>query len=190
MSVEWKVHQLTHLSYPISAPEDICSKNRYPISSIDECFKTFLNRVYLKRPQVLTAEKKMLTLVLPFLGKCPFKPGEKVLKRTLSSSKIQILFKNQINLAHVFCFQDCLPYDLMSCVVYKLQYGRCNASYYGETELHLKIRLGEHIGISPLAFKKLSHQPRVQYVTTFCFVIMTPDLVISPSWLRGLISFC
>ena len=32
--------------------------------------------------------------------------------------------------------------------------GRCNSSYYGETERHLKVRSGELIGISPLTFKK------------------------------------
>ena len=32
---------------------------------------------------------------------------------------------------------------------------RCNTSYYGETDRHLKIRLGEHISISPLTFKKV-----------------------------------
>ena len=48
--------------------KDILLKNGYPISLIDKCFKTFLDRLYLKRPQVLTAEKKILTLVFPFLG--------------------------------------------------------------------------------------------------------------------------
>ena len=32
--------------------------------------------------------------------------------------------------------------------------GRCNSTYYGETDRHLKVRSGEHIGISPLTFKK------------------------------------
>ena len=32
---------------------------------------------------------------------------------------------------------------------------KCNASYYGETDRHLKIRSGEDIGISPLTFKKV-----------------------------------
>ena len=138
--------------------KDIFLKNGYPISFIDKCFKTFLDRLYLKRPQVLTAEKKTLTLVLPFLGKLSLQTRtklQKVLKRTLSCSKIQIVFKNQINLSNVFRFKDRLPYDLMSCVVYKFQCGRCNASYYGETDRHLKIRSGEDIGISPLTFKKV-----------------------------------
>ena len=46
--------------------KEIFLKNVYPISFIDKCFKTFLDRLCSKRPQVLTAEKKSLTLVLPF----------------------------------------------------------------------------------------------------------------------------
>ena len=33
-------------------------------------------------------------------------------------------------------------------------YGRCNSSYYSETDRRLKVRSGEHIGISPLTFRK------------------------------------
>ena len=132
--------------------KDTFFKNEYPISFIDKCFKTFLDQLYLKRPQVLIAEKKTLTLVLTFLGKLSLQTRtklQKVLKRTLSCSKIQIVFKNQINLSKVFRFKDRLLYDLVSCVVYKFQCGRYNASYYGETDRHLKIRPGEHIGVSP-----------------------------------------
>ena len=42
----------------------------------------------------------------------------------------------------------------MSGVVYKYTCGRCNSAYYGETDRHLTVRSGEHIGISPLTFKK------------------------------------
>ena len=79
-----------------------------------------MDQLYLKQLQVLTAEKKTLTLVLPFLGKLSLQTStkiQKVLKRTLSCSKIQIVFKNQINLSNIFGFKDRLPYDLMSCVV-------------------------------------------------------------------------
>ena len=46
--------------------KDIFLENGYPISFIDKCFKTFFDQLYLKQPQVLTAEKKTLTLALPF----------------------------------------------------------------------------------------------------------------------------
>ena len=39
--------------------------------------------------------------------------------------------------------------------MYKFQCGRCSASYYGETDRHLKVRSGEHIGFSLLTFKKV-----------------------------------
>ena len=47
-----------------------------------------------------------------------------------------------------------VPYHLVSGAVYEYTCGRCNSSYYGETERHLKVESDEHIGISPLAFKK------------------------------------
>ena len=61
----------------------------------------------------------------------------------------------QRKLASVFRFKDRLPYDLVSGVVYKYTCGSCKSSYYGETDKHLKVRCGEHIGISPLTSKKI-----------------------------------
>ena len=132
-----------------------------------------MDQLYLKQLQVLTAEKKTLTLVLPFLGKLSLQTRtklQKVLKRTLSCFKIQIVFKNQINLSNVFRFKDRLLYDLVSCVVYKFQCRRCNASYYGKTDRHLKIRSGEHIGICSLTFKKVksSAESSIRHHLLFC----------------------
>ena len=78
--------------------KDISLKNEYPISFIDKCFKTFLDQLYLKRPHKLTAKKKTLTLILPFLGEVSLQTRiklEKVLKRTLIYCKIQRVFKKQ-----------------------------------------------------------------------------------------------
>ena len=47
-----------------------------------------------------------------------------------------------------------MPFNLRSNVVYKFSCGRCNAIYYGETCQHLNIRVGEHLGVSPLTGKK------------------------------------
>ena len=44
---------------------------------------------------------------------------------------------------------------LVSRMIYKYTCGRCNSSYYSETERHLKVKSGEHIGISPLIFTKV-----------------------------------
>ena len=58
-------------------------------------------------------------------------------------------------LAKAFLFKDRIPKELTSGVVYKFQCGLCNESYYGECVRHLNVRIGEHIGISPLTKKKV-----------------------------------
>ena len=72
----------------------------------------------------------------------------------MNSCKLQIVFKSQRKLSNVFHFKDRLPFDLVSGVVYKYTCGRCNSTCYGETGRHVKVRSGEHIGASPLTFKK------------------------------------
>ena len=73
----------------------------------------------------------------------------------MNCCKLQIVFKSQKKLANVFQFKDCLPFNLVSGVVYKYTCERCNSSYYDETDRHLKIRSEEYIGISPLTFRKV-----------------------------------
>ena len=79
--------------------------------------------------------------------------------------KLQIIFKSQRKLANVFRLEDRLTFDLVSGVVYKYTCGRCNSSYYSETDRHLKVRSGEHIGISPLTFGKVKPSKESAIVT-------------------------
>ena len=101
--------------------------------------------------------KKTLFLSLPYLGEISLQTRTKLrksLKGLLNSCKLQIVFKSQRKLSNVFRFKDRLPSDLVSGVVYKYTCGRCNSTYDGETDRHLKVRSGEHNGISHLTFKK------------------------------------
>ena len=112
----------------------------------------------IKHPQLTTVEKKTLFLSLPYLGEISLQTRTKLrksFKGLLNSCKLQIVFKSQRKLSNVYRFKDCLHFDLVSGVVYKCACGRCNSTYYGETDRHLKVRSGEHIGISPLTFKKI-----------------------------------
>ena len=127
-------------------------KNGYPLSFIDKCLKMVINKLVIKRPQVTTVEKKTLILLLPYLGDISLQTQKKLrksFKNILNCCKLQIVFKSQRKLANVFRFKDRLPFDLVSGVVYKYTCGRCSSSHYGETDRHLKVRSGEHIGISP-----------------------------------------
>ena len=65
------------------------------------------------------------------------------------------MFKSQSKLATAFRFKDRIPKELTSDVVYKFTCGLCDESYYGECVRHLNMRIGEHIGISPLTKKKV-----------------------------------
>ena len=63
------------------------------------------------------------------------------------------MFKNKARLDNKFQFKDWIPKDLTSGAVYKFQCGLFNEIYYGECVKHLNVRIGEHIGISPLTKK-------------------------------------
>ena len=112
----------------------------------------------MKDHQITIAETKTLILSLPYLGDISLRARtrlKKSFKSILNCSKLQIVFKSQRRLANVFRFKDCLPFNLMSRVIYKYMCEIYNFSYNGETNRYLKVRSGEHIGISPLTFKKV-----------------------------------
>ena len=126
-----------------------------PLSYIDSRFKAFVDKLCIKRPQE-TAEKKILFLSLLYLGEISLQIRLKLrksLKGLLNSCKLQIVFKSQKKLSNVFNFKDHLLFDVVSGVVYKYTCGRCNSTYYGEPDRHLKVSSGKHIGISPLTFE-------------------------------------
>ena len=64
-------------------------------------------------------------------------------------------FKIKTRIGHNFHFKNRIPKDLTSGLVYKFQCGLYNESYFGECVRHLRLRIGEHIGISPLTKKKV-----------------------------------
>ena len=66
---------------------------------------------------------------------------------------MQKAFKNKTRLGNNFHFKDRIPKDLTSGVVYKFHLELCNEFYYSECVRHLNVRIGEHIGISPLTKK-------------------------------------
>ena len=104
----------------LSFLKQVFLKNGYPLSFIDNCFKTFVDKLFIKRPQLITVENKTLFLLLPYLGEISFKTRTKLrkyLKVLLNSCKLQIIFKSQRKLLNVFRLKDRLPSDLVSAVV-------------------------------------------------------------------------
>ena len=131
-------------------------KNGYPIGFIDRCIKNFLDKIHTPKITVTTVEKQKLLLVLPYLGldsNIVRKSLFKTFQKTLPACKLNVVFKTKFRLSNFFKFKDRLCKDLTSGIIYKFQYGSCNASYYGQTKRHFKVRVSEHMGVSPLTGK-------------------------------------
>ena len=94
----------------------------------------------------------------------------KSLKDILNCCKLQILFTIQNKLAKLFALKIVFPRNLHLVIFYKFQCGFCNKSYYGKCVRHLNVRIGEHIGISPLAKKK--SKPKRSFFTLQPFSIL------------------
>ena len=116
-----------------------------------------MDNIHVVKETTLTVEKKPLVLVLPYLGSISLQTRTKLKKslKNINCCKLQIVFKNKTRLGNNFHFKDQIPKDLTSGVVYKFQCGLCNESYNGECMRHLNVRIGEHIGISPLSRKQV-----------------------------------
>ena len=136
--------------------KEILKKNAFPIKLIDSYIKSFLNKRLTEKPVTLTAEKKDLVIVLPFLGKLSLDLRTclpNTISKNLPFCKIRVVFKSSTCISNFFQFKDKMPYCLHSNAVYKFSCGRCNATYYGKTCQHLSIRVGKHTGVSPLTGK-------------------------------------
>ena len=81
--------------------------------------------------------------------------GKLVFFRDYINIKIGLSFTKFHKLAKDFRFEDRIPKEFTSGVVYKFQCGLCNESYNGQCARHLHVRIGEHIGVSPLTRKKV-----------------------------------
>ena len=117
-----------------------------------------MDNIHVVKETTLTVKMKLLVLVFPYLSSISLQTKTKMkkpLKNILNCCKLQIEFKNKTRLSSNFHFKDRIPNDLTSGVVYKFQCGLCNESYYGECMRHLNVRIGEHIGISPLTRKQV-----------------------------------
>ena len=117
-----------------------------------------MGNIHVVKETTQTVEKKPLVLVLPYLGSVSLQSRTKLrksLRDILNCCKLLIVFKNKTRLDNNFHFKHQIPKDLTSGVVYKFECGLCNESYNGECMRHSNVRIGKHIGISPLTRKQV-----------------------------------
>ena len=141
------VSDMSKFHFEIEKLKEILLSNGYSNKFIDKCISKFMNKLYIKKPVMLTVPKKQLYLVLPFMEKMSalVKSGlARSLHKRLPFCKFKIAFKT----SNYFCFKDVVPESLRSCQIYNFTCGNCNASYIGETFRHMKVRVSEHQGVS------------------------------------------
>ena len=138
--------------------KEILLSNGYSNKFIDKCISKFTNKLYIKKPVMLTVPKKQLYLVLPYMEKMSalVKSGlSRALHKRLHFYNVRIVFKTSNRLRNYFSFKDVVPEPLRSCQIYNFTCGSCNASYTGKTFRNMKVRVSEHQGVSPRTGKHL-----------------------------------
>ena len=88
--------------------KEILKKSAFSIKLIDSYIKNFLNKRLTEKPFTLTAEKKVLVIALPFLGKLSLDSRAR-LKNTISKNlpfcKVRVIFKSSTRISNFFPVQ-------------------------------------------------------------------------------------
>ena len=98
--------------FEIEKLKEILLCNGYSNKFIDKCISKFMNKLYIKKPVMLTVPKKQLYLVLPFMGKTSalVKSGlTRSLYKRLPFLKVKIVFKISNRLKNYLSFEDVVP---------------------------------------------------------------------------------
>ena len=133
-------------------------KNRYPLHLIDKCIRLFFDKIFGDRTVRLTAEKKTLSIVLPFLGSKRSSEVKKhlsnMVNKSISACKLRVIFRSPKKISNMLPFKDKIPDFLQSHLVYKFKCG-CNSTYHGLCERHTWVRWSDHLSMSWRTGKKI-----------------------------------
>ena len=99
----------------------------------------------------------------------------RIMKNKLPYCNVQFVFQTKCKISNFFTFKDKIPSVLRSGIVYKFQCGSCNATYYGKTKRHFKVRICEHLGISALTGKRVKGDDDSAIKEQLLFCNHTPD---------------
>ena len=145
--------------------KSILYKNSYPRDLVDKCIKELLDKILAPKPVVSTVPKKNLVIGLT----------NRILKNKLPYCNIRFDFQTKCKISNFFKFKDKIPSFLRPGIIYKFQCGSCNATYYGKTKRHFKVRTCEHLGISALTGKRVKGDDDSAIKEHLLFCNHTPD---------------
>ena len=156
-----EIHKLKKLLY----------KNSYPRDLVDKCTKEFSDKILAPKHVVSAVPKKNLVkLSLQIRTRI-----NRIMKNKLPYCNIRFVFRSKCKISNFFTFKDKIPSFLRSGIVYKFQCGSCNATYYGKTKRHFKVRMSEHLEISALTGKRVKGDDDSAIKEHLLFCNHTPD---------------
>ena len=153
-------------------------QNSFIHDLVDKCIKDFLDKILAPKPVVSIVPKKDLVIVLPYLGMLSLQIRTRInciMKNIFPYCNIRYDLKTKCKTNSFFTFKDKNPSFLRSGVVYNLQCGGCDATYYGKTKRHFKVRMCEHLGISTLAGKRVKGDDNSAIKEHLLFLNHAPD---------------
>ena len=156
----------------------ILYKNIYPQDLIGKCIKEILDKILAPKPGVSTVPKKNLLIALPYLGKLSLQICTRInyiTKNKLPYCNVQFFFQTKWKISNFFTFKDNILSFLWSGIDYNFQCGAWNATYYGKTKRHFKVRMWEHLGISALTGKRVKGDDDSAIKEHLLFCNHTPD---------------
>ena len=119
----------------------------------------FLIKCITLEIKFILARKKVIYFCLPFTGHHGLQIRSQ-LQKFLSSAyphiSICVVFRPSFRLSNFFPFEDKIPCELRSHVMYLYKCQCCGALYVGQTRRHIHTRISEHMCVSPLTGKKRS----------------------------------
>ena len=77
------------------------------------------------------------------------------MKNKVPNCNFRIVFQSKCKLISFFTFKNKTSIFLRSGIVYEFKRGGYNATYYGKTKGHFKVRMCERLGVSALTWKRV-----------------------------------
>ena len=122
--------------WEVNSLKNILTINGNHCSFIDLCIKNFLNKLYKPKSACITAPKKEIIIVLPFLDSLSLQIRtrlRRLIKNNLPQCNLKTIFRSNCRVQSLFQFKDRIPKYLHSGLVYKFTCDSRNAIYYGKT---------------------------------------------------------
>ena len=113
--------------------KEIFERNSCPEKFIDRYIKTFFTKFHVSKVVELTAAKKKLILVLPYLGQQLFESRNRIqccFKKHALIFNLKAVFQLRQRLSTLFTLKDKISKMLLSNLVYKFKCNICNDNYY------------------------------------------------------------